>query len=218
VLFDGDGTLVDTSYLHTVAWWQAFSQQDRAVSMARIHRAIGMGSDHLLDHLLGEDRDRSADEAVNSAHGALFAQYWPALRPLAGAADLVRACAARGLRVVLASSVQSPEFAAMRRALDVDDAVFAATCAGDVESSKPEPDLVQRALERAGTGPEAAVFVGDTGWDVEAARRADVPCVGVQSGGWSKAELTEAGAVEVYSGPDELAKRLESSILLRRGS
>src|SRR5438067_12771566 len=149
VLFDLDGTLVDTVYLHAVAWWEAFRQSGHEVPTAAVHRSIGMGSDHLLDHLLGTERDRDEDDGLVAAHGALFGVYRERLCPLPGAVDLLRACAARGLRVVLASSARPPDLAAMRRALDVDDVVDAVTGAADAESSKPDPDIVQVALARA---------------------------------------------------------------------
>src|SRR4051794_5941661 len=108
-LFDMDGTLVDTNYLHVVSWWEAFRQAGHTVSTADIHRCIGMGSDHLLDRLLGEGRDRSGDKEISGAHKALYGAYGPALAPLDGAADLLRAVAARGFRVVLATSADSKE-------------------------------------------------------------------------------------------------------------
>jgi HAD superfamily hydrolase (TIGR01509 family) len=213
VLFDVDGTLVDTAYLHTVAWWQAFRQAGLTVQMAQVHRAIGMGSDHLLEHLLGSDRDKDRDSALGASHDALFAAYWPNLQPLEGAAHLLRACHHRGWRVVLATSAKQPELSAMRSALDAEASIDAITGADDVQSSKPAPDLVERALERAEVPPERAVFVGDTRWDVEAAARAGVPCIGMLSGGWSRAELEQAGAVEVYEGPAELLGALDGSLL-----
>lgn len=213
VLFDVDGTLIDTAYLHAVAWWQAFRQAGLTLPMARIHRAIGMGSDHLLDHLLGPDRDKDGDSALSASHDALFAAYWPNLQPFDGAARLLHACRHRGWRVVLASSAKEDELSAMRAALNAEASIDAVTGASDVSSSKPAPDLVERALERADVPPERAVFVGDTRWDVEAAARAGVPCIGMLSGGWSRAELEQAGAVEVYEGPAELLGKLDGSIL-----
>jgi HAD superfamily hydrolase (TIGR01509 family) len=213
VLFDVDGTLIDTSYLHTVTWWQAFRQAGLTVPMAKVHRAIGMGSDHLLDHLLGPDRDKDGDSSLSASHDALFAAYWPNLQPFDGAARLLHACKHRGWRVVLASSAKDDELSAMRAALDAEAAIDAVTGASDVESSKPAPDLVEQALARAGVPPERAVFVGDTRWDVEAAARAGVPCIGMLSGGWSRAELEQAGAVEVYEGPAELLGKLDGSVL-----
>ncbi len=213
-LFDVDGTLMDTVHLHAVAWWEAFRQQGEYVSMTRVHRAIGMGGDHLLDALLGEDRDHDADPGVKAAHDALYGQYWSRLTPLDRAADLLRACADRGLRVVLASSASGPEGDVMRRALDADDVIHAMTTADDVESSKPAPDLVQRALDRAGASAGRAVFVGDAVWDVEAARRAGVSCLAVLTGGgFSREELRDAGAREVYDSPADLLARLDASAL-----
>jgi HAD superfamily hydrolase (TIGR01509 family) len=214
VLFDVDGTLVDSNYLHAVCWWEAFTQAGHDVPMARIHRSIGMGSGQMLDSLL-PGRDRDGDAGLRAAHGALYATYWSRQRPLPGAADLLRACKKRGLRVVLASSADAREFAALRGALDADDAIDEATSSADVERSKPAPDLVRVALDKAGVEPDAAVFVGDTVWDVEACGKAGVPCIGVLSGGISRAELLEAGAAEVYDGPAELLAGLPRSILGR---
>jgi HAD superfamily hydrolase (TIGR01509 family) len=182
--------------------------------MRRIQRAVGMGSDHLLDALLGEDRDRSADGSAKAAHDALYGQFWSRLPTLEGAADLLRACAARGLRVVLASSASGPEAQAVREALDADDAVYAMTTADDVESSKPAPDLVRVALERGGVPPGRAVFVGDALWDVQASLKAGVPCVAVLSGGgFSVQEFEAAGARPVYEGPADLLRHLDDSPL-----
>ncbi len=213
VLFDVDGTLVDTVYLHTVAWWEALRQQGHQVTMARIHRSIGMGSDHLLDALLGERRDRSGDDGLSAAHLALYAPYWPRLSPLPGAADLVRACADRGWRVVLASSASGREAEVMTGVLDADEAIFAMTTSEDVEASKPSPDLVERALERAGVPADRAVFVGDAVWDAQAAAKAGVRCLGLLTGGFAPQELREAGARAVYESPADLLARLDDSPL-----
>ncbi|MCG3044219.1 HAD family hydrolase [Streptomyces fenghuangensis] len=215
VLFDVDGTLVDTTYLHTVAWWEALRQAGRRVPMSVIHRTIGMGSDQLLARFLGEDRDPEEAAAVSAAHHTLYAEYWPRLAPLDGAAELLRACADRGWTVVLASSARGDELEAMRRAVGADEAVTAATSSDDVEASKPAPDLVRSALDQARATPDRAVFVGDTVWDVAACERAGVPCVGVLSGGITRRELEEAGAAEVYENPADLLAHLDASLLAR---
>src|ERR1700734_48733 len=132
VLFDVDGTLVDTNYLGAVTWWEAFAQAGYDVTMKDIHRTIGKGSDQLLDALLPKDRDRDGDQDLCTAHSALYSVYWTRLRPLDGAVDLLRACHRHGLRVVLASSADEREFAALRTALDADDAIDDATNSGDV--------------------------------------------------------------------------------------
>jgi HAD superfamily hydrolase (TIGR01509 family) len=215
VLFDVDGTLVDSNYLHSVSWWEAFTQAGHDVPTWRIHRAIGMDSHLLLDALLPPDRDRDGDGALQAAHDALYATYWSRLRALPQAADLLRACKKRGLRVVLASSAGEQEFPALRAAIDADDAIDEATSSAHVEQGKPAPDLVQVALERAGVPAGEAVFVGDTVWDVQAARKAGVPCIGLLSGGISARELLEAGAVEVYDDPADLLALLDDSALVQ---
>jgi HAD superfamily hydrolase (TIGR01509 family) len=214
-LFDVDGTLVDTNYLHAVTWWEAFAQAGHVVPMAEIHRAIGMGSGLMLDKLLPADRDSDADADIRTAHTALYATYRSRLRPLPGAADLLRACQRRGLTVVLASSADEAEFTMLRAALDAEDAIDAATFSGDVEASKPAPDLVEVALDKAGVSAGQAVFIGDTVWDVEACQKAGVPCIGLLSGGVSREELTSAGAAEVYPGPARLLAAFDDSLLRR---
>jgi len=214
VLFDVDGTLMDTNYLHTVAWWEAFAQAGHDVPMASIHRAIGMDSDRMLDDLLPGDRDTSADSEIKKSHSALYSVYWPRLRPLPGARTLLRACHDQGLRVILSSSADPHELEVLREALNTDDAIDDATSAGDVPASKPAPDLVQVALDRAGTTPAEAVFIGDAVWDARACQRAGVPCIGVLTGGSSREELTSAGAVAVYDGPADLLAQFPDRLMV----
>ncbi|MEV6371634.1 HAD family hydrolase [Micromonospora musae] len=215
VLFDVDGTLVDTTYLHTVSWWEALRQTDQPVPMATVHRAIGMGSDKLLDHLLGPERDRDADGRLRDAHDTLYAEYWERLTPLPGAADLLRACAERGLRVVLATSAAEHEVTALRRALGADDVIAAVTSSADAAQSKPAPDILVAALDQSGLPAERVVFVGDSVWDVAAAGKLDIPCVGLTCGGTSRGELAGAGAVAVYDDPAALLATLDDSPLTR---
>ncbi len=181
--------------------------------MTDIHRSIGMGSDQMLDHLLPADRDRDADPELRTSHNALYATYWSRLRALPRAADLLRVCQRRGLTVVLASSAGEPEFAALRAALDAEDAIDAATFSGEVDASKPAPDLVEVALEKVGASAREAVFVGDTVWDVQACQKAGVPCIGLLSGGISRDELITAGAAQVYPDPAGLLADLDGSLL-----
>ena len=194
VLFDVDGTLIDSNYLHAVTWWESFAKAGHDVPMRDIHRAIGMGSDQLLDALLPPGRDRDKDGELVAGHDALFSVYWSRLKPLPGAPELLRACKERGLRVVLASSAGPDELRVMRAALDADDAIDEATSAADVEQSKPAPDIVQVALAKAEVEPDRAVFVGDTVWDVRACQRAGVRCIAVLTGGIGRDELAAAGA------------------------
>ncbi|KAB1908614.1 HAD family hydrolase [Micromonospora sp. AMSO1212t] len=213
VLFDVDGTLVDTTYLHTVSWWEALRQADHRVPMARIHRSIGMGSDKLLDHLLGAERDRDADGRLRDAHDALYGEYWERLAPLPGARELLRACAERGLRVVLATSAAEHEVTALRAALDVDDVIDSVTSSADAQESKPAPDILVAALDQSGLTAERVVFVGDSVWDVAAAGKLDIPCIGLTCGGTGRAELAGAGAVAVYDDPAALLEALPESAI-----
>ena len=155
-LFDVDGTLVNSNYLHAVTWWQAFTQAGHDVPMAAIHHAIGMGSDQLLDALLPGSRDREADPGIHAAHGALYAAYWSRLRPLPRAPELLRACRESGLRVVLASSADPQEFAVLRAVLDAEDAIEEATSAGDVDaeqaSARPGAGRARQGRRRAAAG------------------------------------------------------------------
>lgn len=213
VLFDVDGTLVDTTYLHTVCWWQALLDHGHTVAMAEIRHAIGMGSGELLSHLLGDDRDREQDPELDAAHLTLYRRHWGELRPFAGVADLLRSCAERGLQVVLATSASSAEFDALRGAIDADDAIAEATTADDAERAKPAPDVLGAALERAGVPAERAVFVGDSVWDGHAAAKAGVRFVAVTCGGTPAAQLHESGAVEVFRDPADLLRHFEESQL-----
>jgi HAD superfamily hydrolase (TIGR01509 family) len=215
VLFDVDGTLVDTTYLHTVAWWEALRQHEHDVPMAEIHRAIGMGSDKLLDHLLGDQRDQDADDDLTKTHSVLYASWWERLRPLPGAADLLRACAGRGLAVVLASSAQADELGKLRAVIDADDVITAATSSADAKQSKPAPDILEAALEQSGVDPKQSVFVGDAVWDVKAAAKLGIPCIGLTCGGTSAAELMEAGAIATYATPAELLGDLDASAIAK---
>jgi HAD superfamily hydrolase (TIGR01509 family) len=212
VLFDLDGTLVDTSYLHTVSWWQAFRQAGMDVSMARIHRAIGMGGDYLVHEVTDGAADDQAQQLTLS-HDALYSAHWPALRLLPGARELVRHCHQAGLVTVLASSANSAEVDVLTRVLDLGDAVDAITGSADADSSKPDPDIILVALDKGGLRPENAVFVGDAVWDVQACAKVGLRCVGLECGGTSAAELTEAGAVRTFRDPADLLAHFAGSPL-----
>jgi HAD superfamily hydrolase (TIGR01509 family) len=214
VLFDIDGTLVDTNYLHVDAWLRAFADIGHPVDAWRIHRAIGMDSAKLLEALLGDDADRLGDDA-KERHKIHYAADEERMRRFDGAKELLRELAERGFKVVLATSAPPEEFDMTSRALDAGDAVLTATKSSDVESAKPEPDVVQVALEKAGVDAGDAMFVGDAVWDVEAAGKAGVRCIGVRTGGVSAQELTEAGAIAVYDDVAALLAGLDDSPFFR---
>ncbi|MFF1265544.1 HAD family hydrolase [Streptomyces anulatus] len=210
-IFDVDGTLTDTNHLHVVAWWEAFRQSGHTVAMPDIHRAVGLGSGDLIKRLLGSDRDPEQDAAISSAHTVLYATYFDRLPAFRGAGDLLRTLAGRDWRVVLATSASGAELAALRRAVDADDAIRATASSDDVERGKPSPEPVELACQLAGVGAGRAVFVGDTVWDMEAAARAGVGAVALLSGGIPRADLERAGAEAVYRDVAELLDRLDES-------
>jgi HAD superfamily hydrolase (TIGR01509 family) len=214
VLFDVDGTLVDTTFIHAVCWAEALRQHGRQVTAAEVHHAVGMSSEQLLDRCLGEDADIDRD-AVTDAHLTLAKQWWGRLNPLPGARELLFACHERGLRVVLASSAKDEELAALRRTLDADEAIDTATSSSDADAGKPAPDIIQAALERSGLDARHVVFVGDAVWDGYAAQRAGIPFVGLTCGGTPAAELRRSGAGEVWTDPGELLENFDKSALAR---
>ena len=208
MLFDVDGTLVDTNYLHTVAWWRALRDSGEQVHMSSIHRVIGMGSDRLVEELLGRSEDSARD-----GHKQHFRRIRDEMRAFPAAAAILREVARRGAKVVLASSANEEDLKAMRDAIDAEDAIDQFTSSKDVEASKPSPDIFAVDLESSGLDAEHAIVVGDTVWDVEAARNSGLACVCVLTGGISRQELEDAGAVEVYADVGALLERLDDSPL-----
>ncbi|OAE02984.1 HAD family hydrolase [Arthrobacter sp. OY3WO11] len=215
VLFDVDGTLIDSSYIHTVAWWGAFRQQGYDIPMASIHRHVGMGGDRLVESLLPGGRDRSLDPEILASHGALYASHWPSLRAFDGAKDLLAQSHAAGLAVALASSARRKDLDVMKSILDADAFIDAATSANDAKNSKPAPDILVAALEAIDVQAADAVYIGDAVWDMKAAAALGIPAIAVTCGGVSAGELRDAGAVEVYEGPRDLLRNLPSSALGR---
>jgi len=214
VLFDIDGTLVDSNYLHVDAWERAAADAGFPVSSWRLHRAIGMDSAMLLETVLEgatqEQRDRAKE-----LHSEYYTGMASRLKVLPGARELLTAVAERGMRVVLATSAPENELEMLRDVLEIEDAVWSVTSSGDVETAKPEPDIVETALERGETDAAGAVFVGDSIWDVKAAAAAGVSTIGLRSGGVSEEELRGVGAIAVYDDPADLLEHLDESPLVR---
>ena len=196
VVFDVDGTLLDTNYLHVTAWWNAFRERGHDVPCADVHRAIGLSSDDLIDRVLGRP-----DPSVSQAHSRHIAPYLGRMRALPGAAGLLRAVRGQGLDVVLATSAKDEEVELMLDALGARDVVGTVVSSGAVKEAKPAPDIVHEALRQSGTDRSRAVMVGDTVWDVLAAERAGIPCIGLLCGGLGEAQLRDAGAAEIYPDP-----------------
>jgi HAD superfamily hydrolase (TIGR01509 family) len=212
VLFDIDGTLVDSNYLHVHAWHRAFDELGMDVESWRIHRRIGMDGSALLDDLVPNLPDDVSDR-LKDLHSRYYQESTGLLRPLSGALRLLDVVAASGLQVVLATSAPEDELKELRRVLDRDDIVSAITSSEDVETAKPEPGIVEVALKKAGVEPDRAVFVGDTVWDIRAAARAGVSCICLESGGIDRRLLFAEGAVAVFENPLDLVDHVDDSMI-----
>ena len=205
-ILDIDGTLVDTNYQHALAWFRAFRQHGEPLPLWRIHRHIGMGGDHLVEALCGEEVEEEKGEDIRAAEKALYMALIDEVEPFRGARELIVELKERGHAVVLASSAKPDEVDHYLDLLDAREIVDDWTDSGDVDATKPEPDLVKAAMAKAGGGD--AVMVGDSTWDCVAAGRAGIETVAVLTGGFSEAELREAGAAVVFESIDELRARV----------
>ena len=212
-ILDLDGTLVDTNYHHALAWYRAFRQHGIVLPMWRIHRHIGMGGDKLITALAGDQVEREQGDEIRAAEKALYLALIDETEPLDGARELLIELKRRAHPIVLASSAKANELEHYLDLLGARDLANAWTSSADVEATKPDPDLVHAALDKAGT--KDAVMVGDTNWDVEAARKAGLDTVAVTTGGFSEQELLEAGAVSVFESLVELRERLDETPLAR---
>jgi HAD superfamily hydrolase (TIGR01509 family) len=206
-LLDVDGTLVDSNYQHALAWYRAFRRSGIVLPLWRIHRHVGMGGDQLVPALAGKEVDETRGDEIRELRGAAYAELIDEVEPLEGSRELIADLKERGLTVVLASSSPQDELDRYLELLDARELADCWTTDDDVEATKPEPDLVRAALEKAGT--DIAVMVGDTPWDVEAARKAGVDTVCVITGGFSEQELRDAGAAAVFESVEELRRNLE---------
>jgi len=205
VILDVDGTLVDTNYHHAIAWFRAFQRYEVTLPVWRIHRHIGMGGDQLIEALAGEEVERRSGDDIREAEGELYRELIGEVRTMEGSRELIEDLREAGRRVVLASSAKEWEVEHYLDLLDAREIVDAWTTSADVERTKPQPDLIRAALDKVDDdGP--AILIGDTVWDVEAAKRAGIETLAVLTGGFSEAELLEAGAKEVFSSVDELRR------------
>jgi HAD superfamily hydrolase (TIGR01549 family) len=205
-ILDIDGTLVDSNYFHAVAWYRALRAHDHTLPMWRIHRAIGMGGDQMIAALLGDEVEEREGDDIRDAEKERYFELIEEVQPLAGARDLIEDLKRGGSRVVLASSAKPDEVDHYLDLLDARELADAWTTSGDVEQTKPAPDLVNSALEKVGGGP--AVMVGDSVYDCEAAGNAGVETIAVLTGGFSDSELLKAGARIVFASIVELRERL----------
>ena len=211
VVLDIDGTLVDTNYQHALAWHRALRDHGYAVQVWKIHRHIGMGGDQLVEALIGEQGEKDDGDAIRGAEGEAYGELIGEVEAMHGASELLRELSEDGFCAILASSAKEDEVEHYLDLLDARKLVAGWTTSADVERTKPHPDLVHAALEKGAEGP--AVMVGDSTWDVKAAGAAGIPTLAVLTGGFSEAELREAGAAEALKSIDELR---EDRAVLRR--
>jgi len=205
-----DGTLVDSSYLHVYAWQRAFDAEGVPVAAWHIHRCIGMDGSKLV-RTLSNEAPAEVQGRLSDGHSRYYRDVTPLLAPLTGARELLCRVADLGLQVVLASSAPDDELRQLLKVLDCDDVIGATTSSHDVDTAKPEPGILQVALDRAGVDANRAVFVGDAVWDAHAAASAGLACIGLLSGGIAHAELEAAGASPIFADPRDLLEHLDST-------
>ena len=216
VILDVDGTLIDSNDAHAQAWLDAFNEAGLDVPYGRIRRSIGMGGDKLMPHVAGITEDTPDGKRISERRGEIFkAEYLPHIKPFPRVRDLLQRLEIDGYTLVVASSARKSELGALLDIAGVADLIAKKTSSDDAENSKPDPDIVQAALRRSGVAGDRAIMVGDTPYDVEAALRAGIAVVGVESGGWSRDELH--GALEVHPGVAEIFLHYDDSVFARWG-
>jgi len=210
-IVDVDGTLVDTNYQHALAWYRAFRAHGVVLQVWKIHRHIGMGGDHMVAALAGDDVERDRGDAIRATEKERYQELIGEVEPMAGSRELVTALRRRGHSVVLASSAKAEEMEHYLELLDGTESIDGYTTSADVEATKPAPDLVEAALDKAGGGD--GVMVGDSVFDCEAATNAGLQTIAVLTGGFSEQELRDAGAIAVFRSVEELERRLDETPL-----
>ena len=212
VLFDVDGTLVDSNDAHARAWVKAFSEYGLTVDPAAVRRSIGMGGDKLMPAVSGVKEDSPLGKLIAKRRADIFKrEQLPGLKPFEGARDLVAAVKNRGCAAVAASSAKEAELKPLLAIAGVDSLMDAKTSSDDADDSKPDPDIIVAALKRAHVDRSEAIMIGDTPYDIEAAQRAGLETIAFRSGGWSDDKLS--GAIAIYDGPWDLLARFDESPL-----
>jgi HAD superfamily hydrolase (TIGR01509 family) len=212
VIFDIDGTLVDSNDAHAQAWVETFAEAGYDVPFEKVRPLIGMGGDKLLPKTIGISRDSDEGKKLGERRGKLFrSKYLPRLRALPGSRELVLRVKQDGLKAIVATSAKDEELKGLLKAARVEDLMEEKATASDAKRSKPDPDIVEAAVDESGSSAKQLVMIGDTPYDIEAATKAGVRAIGFLSGGWSRDDLE--GAVEIYEGPSDLLTHYDSSLL-----
>jgi HAD superfamily hydrolase (TIGR01509 family) len=215
VIFDIDGTLVDSNDAHAQSWVETFAEAGYDVPFEKVRPLIGMGGDKLLPKTIGISRDSDEGKKLGERRGKIFqTKYLPHLQALPGARDLVLRVKQDGLKAIVATSAKDDELKGLLKAAHVEDLMEEKATASDAKRSKPDPDIVEAAVEESGTSSKHLVMIGDTPYDIEAATKAGVRTIGFLSGGWSREALK--GAAEIYEGPSDLLTHYDSSLLRTR--
>jgi HAD superfamily hydrolase (TIGR01509 family) len=210
ILFDVDGTLVDSNDAHADAWVKAFAEAGVDVDRLQVRRSIGMGGDKLMPKVSGIEEDSPQGKQISRRRREIFkAEFLPHLKPFADADRLVAVLKDRGFTLVAASSAKRDELGALLRVARAEHLLDESTSSDDAEESKPDPDIIHAALERAGASAPETVMIGDTPYDIDAAARANVATIAFRCGGWTDADLK--GAVAIYDGPWDLLKNLDTA-------
>ncbi|HKR07912.1 MAG TPA: HAD family hydrolase [Gemmatimonadaceae bacterium] len=214
VIFDVDGTLVDSNDAHAQSWVDTFREAGYDVPFDKVRPLIGMGGDKLLPKTIGISSNSDEGKKLSERRGKIFrSNYLPHLRPLPGARELVLRVKRDGLKAIVATSAKDEELKGLLKAAHVDDLMEEKATASDAKRSKPDPDIVQAAINESGFSQNNLVMIGDTPYDVEAATKAGVRSIGFLSGGWTREALK--GAAEIYDGPADLLAHYDTSLLGR---
>ncbi|MEE7504324.1 HAD family hydrolase [Methylobacterium mesophilicum] len=218
VIFDIDGTLLDSVDLHARAWVEAFAQFGVRTDFAEVRRQIGKGGDELMPVFLSEERVAREGETIEAYRSDLFKRrYLPDVRPFSGVRPLFEHIRSAGLKIALASSGKRSEVEHYTEILGIGDLVDVATSSDDADRSKPHPDIFEAALQKLdGVPPDAIIVVGDTPYDAEAAAKAGLRTVGLLCGGFPEADLRAAGCVAIFRDPQDLLDRFSQSPLADR--
>ncbi len=212
VIFDIDGTLVDSNDAHAHSWVETFAEAGYDVPFQAVRPLIGMGADKLLPKTVGISHDAEQGKKLIKHRSEIFRdRYLPRLHALKGSRELVSRVRLDGLKAIVATSAKDEELKSLLAAAHVEDLMEEKATASDAERSKPDPDIVQAAIEESGISPKHLVMIGDTPYDIEAARKARVRTIAFRSGGWTDEALK--GAVEIYDGPADLLAQYESSLI-----
>ena len=214
IIFDVDGTLVDSNDAHAESWVDTFAEAGYDVPFSAVRPLIGMGADKLLPRTIGVSSESETGKRLISRRSEIFHDiYLPGLRPFSGSRELVQRVRSSGLKAIVATSARDKELKELLKAATVQDLMEEKATASDAKRSKPDPDIVHAAVEESKTLPSQLLMIGDTPYDIEAAGKAGVRAIGFRSGGWSDADLE--GAVEIYDGPADLLAKYDSSIITK---